>query len=129
MAATGRRLRCQVGGEWLPATEAWRAALWSTPQATIWREDGSTLHALAPLWEGIFAGGEMQLAPNEIRQHEDRHGLSPKAMETLRWRIAPVTPAPTPGAVRPTVRQPRPVRDPKLKVTTPKDALPLPTRR
>lgn len=73
---------------WHEATLTWWRALWATPQATQWREDGRSLHPLAVLMDDVHAGRtEMVRASGEIRQHEDRHGLSPKAMLQLRWKV------------------------------------------
>lgn len=79
--------KAQAGLAWLPQTRKWWATLWACPQATQWREDDDQLVRLAALtdrfWRGEGTGGEL----NEIRQIEDRHGLNPKAMMQLRWRI------------------------------------------
>jgi hypothetical protein len=36
----------------------------------------------------MVAGGDIVRIAAEMRQHEDRHGLNPKAMLQLRWRVA-----------------------------------------
>lgn len=73
---------------WQPLTLEWWAKLWAQPEATQWKQDGSTLIALAALWDDLFAGRfpAMKLSP-EMRAIEDRHGLNPKAMLQLRWRV------------------------------------------
>ena len=73
---------------WRKATiEAW-ADLWSSPQATQWDQSGRTLHAWAVLHHDLIVD---ERAPAgiaaEMRNIEDRHGLNPKAMLQLRWRI------------------------------------------
>jgi hypothetical protein len=75
--------------KWNRRTLAWWAALWARPQAAMWEASGSTLWALAALWDDLIAGRcDAVRVSAEIRQHEDRHGLSPKAMLQLRWRLA-----------------------------------------
>ena len=73
---------------WQPATEAWWVELWRKPQASQWDQTGTTLHTLAALQDDLFAGrAEAVKVSAEMRQHEDRHGLNPKAMLQLRWRV------------------------------------------
>lgn len=73
---------------WQPATKKWWADLWKKPQATQWTQDGSTLHVLAALYDDLIANrAEAAKVSAEMRQHEDRHGLNPKAMLQLRWRV------------------------------------------
>ena len=84
---------------WSLSTIAWWEDLWSCPQATAWDQSGRTLTRLAVLFDDLIK----EKAPatslsNEMRQLEDRHGLNPKAMLQLRWRIveeADVMPMPT----------------------------------
>ena len=73
---------------WHAETEKWWKALWATPQATQWKQDGSTLFVLATLYDDLIGGrAEPAKVSAEMRQHEDRHGLNPKAMLQLRWRV------------------------------------------
>lgn len=78
--------------EWLPETvEAWNQ-LWTTPQAVAWDQSGRTLHVWAVLHNdmGQFQADRKPVPASllsELRQIEDRHGLSPKAMLQLRWRV------------------------------------------
>ena len=73
---------------WQSGTRAWWKNLWSKPQAVMWEQDGSTLHTLACLYDDMIAGrADAAKVSAEMRQHEDRHGLNPKAMLQLRWRI------------------------------------------
>lgn len=82
--------------QWTQATLEWWSQLWSTPQATMWDPSGRSLHALALLHHELMLDeirddGAPSRAPSitgEMRQHEDRHGLTPKAMLQLRWRVA-----------------------------------------
>lgn len=79
---------------WQPDTIVWWHELWTKPQATQWPPDGSSLHILAALIDDLIADREDAVKlSGEIRQHEDRHGLTPKAMLQLRWRYSE-TPAP-----------------------------------
>ena len=74
-------------GSWSATTRAWWADLWSSPQAVMWDASGRTLHGAAFLVEVRAATGTTPSLESELRQHYDRHGLNPKAMLQLRWRI------------------------------------------
>lgn len=75
--------------------KAWQS-LWSRPQAVMWDQSGFTLHRWAVLHHQLLLDDEkVETAKSkaasisaEMRQIEDRHGLSPKAMLQLRWKIA-----------------------------------------
>jgi hypothetical protein len=75
--------------DWTEQTLEWWAELWSTPQATRWDPTGRSMHTMALLHHELMtdAGNASKLSA-EMRQHEDRHGLTPKAMLQLRWRVA-----------------------------------------
>lgn len=75
---------------WDKRTVEWWTDLWAKPQASQWFQDGSTLWTLVCLYDEmiISEGTAAASLSSEIRQHEDRHGLNPKAMLQLRWRIA-----------------------------------------
>lgn len=76
---------------WTEATLDEWARLWRSPQATMWDQSGRTLHAWAILHHHYVTdekGERVASLAAEMRQHEDRHGLSPKAMLQLRWRIS-----------------------------------------
>ena len=102
---------------WDQRTEKWWADLWKKPQALQWEQTGSTLWTLACLTDDLVTGrAEASKVSAEMRQHEDRHGLSPKAMMMLRWRIVDVaTPAAAPAK--------------KTKRKTPATVTPLDERR
>ena len=72
---------------WLKATREWWTWLWSTPQATQFSESDQTLIRMAELVDTIKAGGAPASLFGELRQLEDRYGLTPKAMVQLRWMI------------------------------------------
>ena len=74
---------------WSVETRRWWAELWSKPQAMAWDQTGSTAVAMAVLYDDLQTGDRARIAGllAELRAHEDRHGLSPKAMLQLRWRI------------------------------------------
>jgi hypothetical protein len=62
-------------------------------QAVMWELSVSTLHSWAAIHAEITRALEAGKAPKaalyaELRQHEHRHGVSPRAMQMLRWRIA-----------------------------------------
>lgn len=78
--------------EWNPATVSWWKDLWTRPQAACWDPTGFTLDVLAMLHDDVFSGRvEMKRVSAEIRQWGDLHGLTPKAMVGLRWRLASET--------------------------------------
>jgi hypothetical protein len=80
--------------DWDSRTLGWWAELWVKPQAVMWAQDGSTLFAYACLYDDLIGGrAEAAKVSAEMRQHEDRHGLNPKAMLQLRWRIVEGEPA------------------------------------
>jgi hypothetical protein len=75
--------------KWDSGTQRWWKELWAKPQAVMWERDGSTLHILAALYDDLIcARTDAKNVSAEMRQHEDRHGLSPRAMIQLRWRYA-----------------------------------------
>lgn len=87
---------------WQPQTLTWWVELWTSPQATQWDQSGKTLRALACLYDDLIAGrAEASKVSAEMRQHEDRHGLNPKAMLQLLWRIVE-------DELAPTARTPKP---------------------
>lgn len=75
------------------APRGW-AALWKLPQAVMWEQMHSELAVARYLMlrvgmeDSLAAGEEVKSAVfSEIRQSEDALGLSPKGMQTLRWRV------------------------------------------
>lgn len=75
--------------KWHDQTVEWWSMLWSKGQATQWDPTGQSLWTLAALYDDLFKEkAEPSKVSAEIRQHEDRHGLNPKAMLQLRWRFA-----------------------------------------
>lgn len=46
-----------------------------------------SLHGAARIYDRIVTDGTSVPLEAELRQHYDRHGLSPKAMLQLRWRV------------------------------------------
>lgn len=73
------------------------SALWHTPQSIAWEELGWTraVARYACLLDAVESGGSGGLDVRilaEVRQMEDRLGLSPMAMRRLQWEIeaAPV---------------------------------------
>lgn len=87
----GRAPKMPAKRPWSKATkDAW-ADLWRSPQAVAWDQSGRTLHGWLLAHEDAILAGEngKSLGPMlaEMRAIEDRHGLNPKAMLQLRWRI------------------------------------------
>ena len=87
-------------GGWPVATRVAWAKLWRTSAATQWQQCGTTLHNWAALHAAMELNGPTPAGLGELRQQEDRHGLSPKALLALRWVVvaAPLksTPARSP---------------------------------
>ena len=75
------------GAPWAKTTRDWWAGLWRRPEATQWREDDAELFRLAALHDRFWRGESTAAELSEMRQIEDRHGLNPKALLQLRWRI------------------------------------------
>jgi hypothetical protein len=79
--------------KWDAQTRKWWADLWAKPQAVMWDESGQTLWILAALYDDLFSGAvEARKLSGEMRQHEDRHGLNPKALHQLGWRLPALAP-------------------------------------
>jgi hypothetical protein len=66
-----------------------------------WDPTGRSLHTLALLHHELMTrrGQPRRSSSAEMRQHEDRHGLTPKAMLQLRWRVGSRLPSPRPATV------------------------------
>lgn len=79
----------------LPAWRAWSdqtleewAQWWSSPAASQWSADDRELFRMALLFDRMVAGEGSAAELTEMRQIEDRHGMSPKSRLQLRWMIA-----------------------------------------
>jgi hypothetical protein len=90
--------RAPGGGVWLKGTRDWWARLWASPQSTQWQCDDGSLFRLAAIQDRHLRGTATVGELNEMRQIEDRHGLNPKAMLQLRWRIVDVAESAEPKA-------------------------------
>lgn len=93
---------------WSDETKRWWRELWKTPQATAWDQQGRSAVPMAILYQDMQdrpADSKPLLA--EMRAHQDRHGLSPKALLALRWRVeeTPEAPAPVSSPQQPTNRR------------------------
>lgn len=103
-------------GDWSATTVAWWERLWRKPEATQWDQSGETLWRLARLFDLLLhteSARDAATLSAEMRQLEDRHGLSgPKSWTQLRWRRSDgaAVPATSGNAKRVTRR-----RDPRLK--------------
>lgn len=91
---------------WTQQTLEWWDELWATPEATQWDQTGRSLHAYAILHHELMLDAEREAKDRkasslsaEMRQHEDRHGLSVKAKMQLRWRVAASAAPPVEGKV------------------------------
>jgi hypothetical protein len=69
--------------------QTWRD-LWSTPQAAAWERLGIGCIRMVARYVVLLAEADVgePKAAMEVRQIEDRLGLSPLAMLRLRWEIA-----------------------------------------
>lgn len=86
---------------WLKATRAWWATIWASPMAIAWLPaDVPALVRLARLIEYDLRGDGEKETWSEIRQLEDRFGLSPKARRLLMWEVSN-TPGQTPDEPAP----------------------------
>lgn len=85
----GRAPKLPAIREWSPETLRWWKELWRTPQATQWDQTGSTAVPMAVLYQAFMEADADKKAAiaGALLAREDRHGLSPKAMLSLRWRI------------------------------------------
>jgi hypothetical protein len=100
---------------WTDTTHEWWTLLWATPQAVMWDPTGRTLHTLAILHHQLVIDQTLDADKSraasvaaEMRQHEDRHGLTPKAMLQLRWKVSS---SPSDGSGKVLQLVPREVRD------------------
>lgn len=69
------------------APDVW-AELWRTPQAVAWERLGWT--RIVARYVQVLAEAEVSLSPGllgEVRQLEDRLGLTPLSMLRLRWEV------------------------------------------
>ena len=66
------------------------AELWSTPQAVAWERLGAGTIRVVARYVVLLAEADVgePKAAMEVRQLEDRLGLSPLAMLRLRWEVA-----------------------------------------
>lgn len=84
------------------------AELWRTPQAAAWEKVGGHERTVARLARILVAAekpGAVASLLSEVRQLEDRLGLNPRAMLSLRWEMADddagaESPAAAPASVR-----------------------------
>jgi len=72
---------------WSDETRDWWEIIWRSPMATIWLE--SDVPALIRLGNLLELPKQTALIIGEIRQIEDRFGLSPKSRRMLQWLIEP----------------------------------------
>lgn len=62
------------------------ARWWSTPMSRMWGPfDSDALERLLLMYEGYWAGEQVPFA--EIRQLEDRYGLTPASRARLCWQV------------------------------------------
>lgn len=84
----GRAPKLPPVRDWSPETLRWWKDLWRSPQSTQWDQTGRSAVPMAVLYDVAQKLPERSAAIfSELRNWEDRHGLNPKAMLSLRWRI------------------------------------------
>lgn len=72
----------------LASTRQWWATVWASPMAVVWVEaDVPALARLAGLVDVASRGEGTASVLAEIRQLEDRFGLSPLARRRLQWEL------------------------------------------
>lgn len=70
-------------------TRSWWSTMWSSPMAAAWLDaDVPGLVRLASLVEVVHTGKASAGVLAEIRQLEDRFGLSPLARRRLQWEVS-----------------------------------------
>lgn len=73
-----------------PQRELW-ARIWTAPQAVVWEEQGWASTRVVARYVLLSLLAEKPTAPSsllaEVRQIEDRLGLSPVAMRRLMWTV------------------------------------------
>ena len=77
------------------------AQLWRSAPATQWQECGTTLAGWAWLHAWMAIKGPTPAGIGELRHIGEAHGLSPKALLSLRWIIAPAAPVESTPATSP----------------------------
>ncbi len=89
LAASHGRAPLLPGAELLTAsTVGWWETVWASPMAAVWLPaDVPALVRLALLMELSFLGEASAALLGEIRQLEDRFGLSPLARRRLQWEV------------------------------------------
>lgn len=89
---------------WRPETREWWERMWGKPIATMWERDNPALARLAFLHQKFWGGDATSADGTEMRQIEDRHGLNPKGLRDLRWRVVdaddPAAAEPAPSTSR-----------------------------
>ena len=114
LPASGRKGRAPALPSWVKlgaAGKAFWAWAWKTPQACAWGVGVGQEPVVArrAALEDILARSEDAPLPlmKEMRELDDRLGLTPKGLEALRWKIvadpepeAAAPSAPTPGVTR-----------------------------
>ena len=87
-AAQGKTPTLPGAKRYAKTTRDWWATVWASPMATIWLEaDVPALVRLATLIELVNQGEATAMVLAEIRQLEDRFGLSPLARRRLQWEV------------------------------------------
>ena len=78
----------------LKSTLDYWAKIWRSPMSAVWLEaDEPALERLAQLVDSVATGDASAIVLSEIRQLEDRFGLSPLARRRLQWELDQVTQA------------------------------------
>lgn len=74
-------------GRWSEETRGWWRGVWRSPMAAAFLPaDVPVLARLAGLRQDFVESGDVKVLP-EIRQLEDRFGMSPRARQQLHWEV------------------------------------------
>lgn len=90
ITARQRRAHEKNGGRkptWSKAARDLWVWAWSTPQATKWDDNDPEILRMVVLFDRFWKGEANTAELGEIRAIEDRHGLNPRALMSLRWII------------------------------------------
>lgn len=76
-------------GEFVKATRDWWRTVWASPMAAVYLDaDVPALVRLAGLVDLVNRGTATTMTLSEIRQLEDRFGLSPLSRRRLQWEVS-----------------------------------------
>ncbi|CDR07368.1 hypothetical protein [Streptomyces iranensis] len=76
------------GVEWTDAQQARWRSLWTSPQSFMWDETAAGTVAVLVVYEtALLSGAASAWQAQEYRYASEALGLTPKAMQTLGWKL------------------------------------------